>query len=47
MNQMYEVPEIVELGAADALTLGGTGCASDGNDCKRNFPDTQVPPSGY
>ena len=44
MNQLYEVPEIVELGAADALTLGGVGCAADGYDCKKSFV---VPPTAY
>ena len=29
----YESPEVMELGAADALTLGGKGCSNDGCDC--------------
>jgi hypothetical protein len=34
MSKSYERPEILELGAADALTLGAKGCASDGCDCQ-------------
>jgi hypothetical protein len=36
MSKSYERAEILELGAADALTLGGKGCRDDGCDCQEN-----------
>jgi hypothetical protein len=40
MYKSYEQPEMLELGAADALTLGGKGCDNDGCDCL--YPGTPV-----
>jgi hypothetical protein len=42
MSKNYESPEAVELGAAEDLTLGGTGCATDFRSCERT-DDNQVP----
>lgn len=34
--EIYEAPEVLDLGAAEELTLcDGTGCACDGCGCKR------------
>ncbi len=30
----YEAPELVELGEAEALTLGSSGCGHDATDCE-------------
>lgn len=38
----YQAPEVFELGAAEALTLGGKGCTVDGQDCEY-FPDRERP----
>jgi len=36
MDKTYQTPEVVELGAAETLTLGNRGCAADGYDCSHN-----------
>jgi hypothetical protein len=33
VSKTYEHPELVELGPAQELTLGGKGCTIDGQDC--------------
>ena len=35
----YEMPEILELGPAAALTQGAKGCKSDGTACEKNSSD--------
>jgi len=44
MEKSYETPELMELGAAESLTLGGRGCADDGCDC---CMAAQVPDASY
>jgi len=44
MEKSYETPELMELGAAESLTLGGKGCANDGYDCCHNpVPEAESP----
>jgi hypothetical protein len=42
MSKSYERPEILELGAADALTLGSKGCKDDGCDCQEDGGGTVI-----
>jgi hypothetical protein len=35
----YEAPEVLELGEAALLTLGGYGCRDDGTDCCKSDSD--------
>jgi hypothetical protein len=42
MSKHYENPEAVELGAAEDLTLGGSGCRTDYRSCEET-DDNQVP----
>lgn len=32
----YETPELIEIGAAESLTLGSDGCGGDGTDCQHH-----------
>jgi hypothetical protein len=32
----YEAPELIEIGAAESLTLGSDGCGGDGTDCQHH-----------
>lgn len=34
-RRTYQRPELVELGAASALTLGSVGCTNDGHCCSK------------
>lgn len=34
-RKTYQTPEVVELGSAAKLTLGGPGCRGDGVCCKQ------------
>jgi hypothetical protein len=36
---VYEAPEVLELGAAEEMTLGGEGCCTDCCGCKKGCCD--------
>ncbi len=38
----YEVPEMIDLGDASQLTLGGEGCRNDGKVCLMSEPFTEI-----
>ncbi len=41
-NQPYEAPELLELGKAETLTLGGKGCGHDNDECEHAIEELNL-----